>query len=338
MKIIIRTFKLKLKHTFTISRESHDIQPTLIVELQSEGFSGFGEATSNPYYNITVDSMRAHLEAIIPFIESHNDETPEEFWDAASALLKNDMFALCALDMAYNDLYAKKKGKKLYELWGNSPLHNPKTDYTIGIDKLDKMVMKLKEMPWPIYKIKLGTKDDIAIVTELRKHTDARFRIDANCSWTVTETINNAIALKKLGVEFLEQPMKADQWAAHKEVFKHSVLPIIADESCIIEEDVAKCHNHFHGVNIKLVKCGGLTPARRMIAEAKQYGMKTMVGCMTESTIGISAIAHLLPELDYVDMDGALLLSEDIATGVTITDGIIHYADSNGIGASLINR
>jgi L-alanine-DL-glutamate epimerase-like enolase superfamily enzyme len=338
MKIIIRTFKLQLKHTFTISRESHDIQPTLIVELQSEGFSGFGEATSNPYYNITVDSMRANLEAIIPFIESHNDETPEEFWDSASALLKNDMFALCALDMAYNDLYAKKKGKKLYELWGNSPLHNPKTDYTIGIDKLDKMVMKLKEMPWPIYKIKLGTKDDIAIVTELRKHTDARFRIDANCGWTVSETINNAIALKKLGVEFLEQPMKADQWAAHKEVFKHSVLPIIADESCIIEEDVAKCHNHFHGVNIKLVKCGGLTPARRMIAEAKHYGMKTMVGCMTESTVGISAIAHLLPELDYVDMDGALLLSEDIATGVTITDGIVHYADSNGIGASLINQ
>ncbi|WP_281225847.1 dipeptide epimerase [Flavobacterium aquiphilum] len=338
MKIIIRTFKLQLKHTFTISRESHDIQPTLIVELQSDGFSGFGEATSNPYYNITVDSMRANLESIIPFIESHNDETPEEFWDSAHALLKHDMFALCALDMAYNDLYAKKKGKKLYELWGNSPLHNPKTDYTIGIDKIDKMVMKLKEMPWPIYKIKLGTKDDIAIVTELRKHTDARFRIDANCSWTVSETINNAIALKKLGVEFLEQPMKADQWAAHKEVFKHSVLPIIADESCIVEEDVAKCHNHFHGVNIKLVKCGGLTPARRMIAEAKQLGMKTMVGCMTESTIGISAIAHLLPELDYVDMDGALLLSEDIATGVTITDGIIHYADGNGIGAELIKH
>ncbi len=337
MKIIIRTFNLKLKHTFTISRESHDIQPTLIVELQSEGFSGFGEATSNPYYKSTVDSMRTNLEAITPFIESNKDASPEEFWDSAYALLKNDMFSLCALDMAYNDLYAKKKGKKLYELWGSSPLHNPKTDYTIGIDTMDKMVLKLKEMPWPIYKIKLGTKDDIAIVTQLRKHTNAIFRIDANCGWTVKETINNAVVLKKLGVEFLEQPMKADQWAAHKEVFKHSVLPIIADESCIIEQDVAKCHNHFHGVNIKLVKCGGLTPARRMIAEAKQLGMKTMVGCMTESTVGISAIAHLLPQLDYVDMDGALLLSEDIATGVTITDGIVHYAAGNGIGAVLKN-
>ena len=337
MKIIIRTFNLQLKHTFTISRESHDMQPTLIVELQSDGYSGFGEATSNPYYHITVDSMRKNLEAIIPFIESISNETPEVFWHNSSRLLVNDMFALCALDMAYNDLYAKKKGEKLYDLWGKSPKQNPKTDYTIGIDSIGKMVAKMKEMPWPIYKIKLGTHEDIAIVTELRKHTNAIFRIDANCGWTVSETINNAVALKNLGVEFLEQPLKADDWTSHKEVFTHSVLPIIADESCIIEEDVAKCHNHFHGVNIKLVKCGGLTPARRMIAEAKKLGMKTMVGCMTESSVGISAIAHLLPELDYVDMDGSLLLSQDIATGVTIKNGVIEYSKVNGTGVSLNN-
>jgi L-alanine-DL-glutamate epimerase-like enolase superfamily enzyme len=198
------------------------------------------------------------------------------------------------------------------------------------------MVSKMQELPWPIYKIKLGTKEDIAIVKELRKHTDAIFRIDANCGWDVEETINNAIELKKLGVEFLEQPMKADDWEAHKEVFKHSVLPVIADESCIIEEDVAKCFNHFHGVNVKLVKCGGLTPGKRMIEEAKKLGLKTMVGCMTESTVGISAIAHLLPQLDYVDMDGALLLAQDIATGVTIKKGVIHYSDLNGTGVTLI--
>jgi L-Ala-D/L-Glu epimerase len=335
MKLIIRTFDLQLKHTFTISRESYDVQPSLIVELQSEGFSGFGEATSNPYYNITVASMKQNLEKIIPFIESITNETPDEFWDKAHSLLKNDMFSLCALDIAYSDLYARKKGKKLYELWGYSINKNPKTDYTIGIDSIEKMVSKMKELPWPIYKIKLGTKEDIAIITELRKHTDAVFRIDANCGWTVTETINNAIELKKLGVEFLEQPLKADNWEGHKEVFKHSVLPIIADESCIIEEDVAKCHTYFHGINIKLVKCGGLTPARRMIGEAKKLNMKTMVGCMTESTVGISAIAHLLPELDFVDMDGALLLSKDIATGITITDGIIKYSELNGIGVTL---
>lgn len=336
MKLIIRNFDLKLKHTFTISRESHDIQPSIIVELQSDGLSGFGEATSNPYYKITVDTMRANLEKIIPFLETITDETPEEFWDKAHPFLQDDLFSLCAVDLAFNDLYARKKGKKLYDLWGYSINQNPKTDYTIGIDSVEKMVAKMIEMPWPIYKIKLGTKNDIAIVTELRKHTNAIFRIDANCGWSLQETLDNAIELKKLDVEFLEQPMKAGNFDDYKIAFRESALPMIADESCISESDVAKCKDHFHGVNIKLVKCGGLTPARRMIKEAKSLGLKTMVGCMTESTVGISAIAHLLPELDYVDMDGALLLSEDIATGVTIIDGVTYYSDLNGTGVTLL--
>lgn len=335
MELILRAYDLKLKHTFTISRESIDMQPSLIVELKSDGFSGYGEATSNPYYKTTVPVMMADLNKIRTIIESTTDETPEMFWAKIHPYLKEDMFALCALDMAYNDLYARKKGKKLYELWDYTIDKNPLTDYTIGIASIEKMVAKMKELPWPIYKIKLGTKEDIEIVTELRKHTDATFRIDANCGWGVEETINNAVALKKLGVEFLEQPMKADNWEGHKEVFKHSVLPVIADESCIIEEDVAKCHNHFHGVNVKLVKCGGLTPGRRMIQQAKSLGLKTMVGCMTESSVGISAIAHLLPQLDYVDMDGSLLLAEDIATGVTIKDGVISYSELNGTGVTL---
>ena len=337
MQVIFRIFNLKLKHPFTISRESRTVQPSLIVELQSDGLSGFGEATSSVYYKRTVDSMKHNLEKIIPFIESATNETPEEFWLKAHHFLKDDMFALCALDMAYTDLYARKKGKKLYKFWGYSTNNNPMTDYTIGIDTIEKMVSKIKELPWPIYKIKLGTNDDIAIVKELRKHTNAIFRIDANCGWTVSEALQNAIELKKLGVEFLEQPLKADNWEGHKRLFKNAVLPIIADESCIIEEDVAKCYNHFHGVNIKLVKCGGLTPARRMIAVAKQLGMKTMVGCMTESTVGISAIAHLLPELDFVDMDGGLLLADDIATGITINNGVIEYSELNGTGVTLLS-
>jgi L-alanine-DL-glutamate epimerase-like enolase superfamily enzyme len=335
MELILRAYELKLKHTFTISRESIDIQPSLIVELRSDGFSGYGEATSNPYYKTTVPVMIDDLNKIRSIIESTTDVTPEAFWAKIHPYLKEDMFALCALDMAYSDLYARKKGKKLYELWEYTTDKNPLTDYTIGIASIEKMLSKMRELPWPIYKIKLGTQEDIDIVKRLRKHTDAIFRIDANCGWGVEETIKNAISLKKLGVEFLEQPMKADNWEGHKEVYKHSVLPIIADESCIIEEDVAKCHNHFHGVNIKLVKCGGLTPGRRMIQQAKALGMKTMVGCMTESSVGISAIAHLLPELDYVDMDGALLLSEDIATGITIKDGVISYSELNGTGVTL---
>lgn len=337
MKLVIRTYNLTLKHPFTIARESHTVQPSLIVELQSEGYSGFGEATSNPYYKITVHSMQQNLEKVLPFIESVKKETPEEFWQKAHQFLQHDMFALCALDMAYNDWYARKQGKKLYELWGYSIAKNPLTDYTIGIDTIEKMVSKMKELPWPIYKIKLGTPEDIAIVKELRQHTDAIFRIDANCAWTVSESLHNAIELKKIGVEFLEQPLQADNWEGHKELFEKSVLPIIADESCIVEVDVTKCYHYFHGVNIKLVKCGGLTPARRMISNAKKLGLKTMVGCMTESTVGISAIAHLLPDLDFADMDGGLLLAKDIATGITLKEGVIHYSDLNGTGVTLLS-
>lgn len=335
MELILKAYDLKLKHTFTISRKSIDVQPCVIVTLKDGKFSGFGEASSNPYYNITVPMMIADLEKIRPIIESSGTETPEGFWAKIHPYLKDNLFALCALDNAYNDLYARKKGKKLYELWHYSTEKNPLTDYTIGIAPIEKMVAKMKELPWPIYKIKLGTQEDIAIVNTLREHSNAIFRIDANCGWGVDETINNSIALKKLGVEFLEQPLPANDWEGHKEVFKHSALPVIADESCIKEEDVALCFNHFHGVNIKLAKCGGLTPGRRMIQEAKRLGLRTMAGCMTESTVGISAIAQLLPQLDYVDMDGPLLLSEDIASGVSLEFGKINYADGNGTGVQL---
>jgi len=307
----------------------------MIVELKEGDFSGYGEATSNPYYNITVPVMMNDLNAVKNIIEENSDLTPEDFWAKMYPHLKHNMFALCALDLTYNDLYARKKGKKLYDLWGYDISLNPMTNYTIGISSIEKMVEKMTELPWPIYKIKLGTKDDIKIVTELRKHTNAIFRIDANCGWGVEETLKNAIALKELGVEFLEQPMKADAWDDHKEAYQKSVLPIIADESCQVEADVAKCHNHFHGVNVKLVKCGGLTAARRMLVHAKELGMKRMVGCMTESSVGISAIAHLLPLLNYVDMDGPLLLAEDIATGVTMNNGVVSYSDLNGTGVTL---
>jgi len=335
MELRLRAYDLKLKHTFRISRKSIDFQPSLIVELRDGDFSGFGEATSNPYYNITIEILQNDIEQIRNLVEDTNNETPDEFWNKISPFLSNNPFALCALDNAYHDLYARKKGKKLYELWNYDISNNPLTNYTIGIGTIENMIAKMEELPWPIYKIKLGTPEDIAIVTELRKHSDAVFRVDANCAWTVDETLANAEILKNLNVEFIEQPLKANDWEGQREVFKNSVLPVIADESCITESDVAKCHNHFHGVNIKLMKCGGITPGKRMIAEAKKLGLKTMVGCMTESTVGISAIAHLLPELDYVDMDGALLLSEDIASGVTIKNGKTFYPERTGTGVIL---
>lgn len=336
MKLILRRFDLPLRHTFTISYDSRDTQETLIVELQEGSFSGYGEATANPYYGVTVEGMMDVLEKLRPVIEKYTLESPQVFWGYMQPYLKDHSFAQCALDMAANDLYGKKLGKPLYQLWGLTTEKTPLTNYTIGIDSIEKMVSKMNEMPWPLYKIKLGTKDDVAIIQELRKHTDATFRVDANCAWGVEETLHNAAIFAKLDVEFIEQPLKADNLAGMKEVFSQSVLPLVADESCIEEKDVAKCYGHFHGINIKLVKCGGLTPARRMIAEAKKLGMKVMVGCMTESSVGISAIAQLLPMLDYVDMDGALLLKEDIARGVTIHDGKVSYPATNGTGVELL--
>lgn len=335
MKLIFHPFDLKLRHTFKIFHGAHDIQKSLIVELQEGAISGYGEATANPYYGITVENMMEDLEKLRGKIENFNLNDPTELWNELHPSLKKNHFALCALDIALNDLYGKLKGKPLYKLWGLKAENLPLTNYTIGIDTIEKMVEKLQEKPWPLYKIKLGTKEDVKIIKELRKHTNSLFRVDANCAWEVDEAIENSKELRKLNVEFIEQPLNAEDWTGMKVLFEKSALPLVADESCQLEEDVEKCKDHFHGINIKLTKCGGLTPARRMIDMGRKYGMKIMVGCMTESSVGISAIAQLLPLLDYVDMDGALLLDYDVAEGVTIEDGAVTLPDKNGTGVSL---
>lgn len=318
LRLRMQAYNLELAHSFGISRERYDTQDTLIAALERGGSTGYGEATSNPYYGITLVSMQQEIEAARPAIEAHGSTPPEDFYRLLEQLDLSH-FARCALDLAYNDLYGKELGKPLYEIWGTEARNLPVTNYTIGLDSPEVMVAKMLERPWPVYKIKLGTDQDVSLVRELRRHTDAVFRVDANCAWTTSETIENARALKQLGVEFIEQPLKADDWSGMERVAHHSVLPIMADESCIVEQDVERCGLHFNGINIKLTKCGGLTPARRMIRHARQLGLKVMVGCMTESSVGISAIAQLLPQLDYVDMDGALLLKEDIARGVWIS-------------------
>ncbi|MBA4744353.1 MAG: dipeptide epimerase [Muricauda sp.] len=336
MQITLKKYTLQLAHTFTISRESRDEQDTLIVCLSLNGQTGYGEATSNPYYKITIEGMMAEIEAVRNQIEGYTFETPENFYEHLESLNLHK-FTLCALDLAANDLYGKLKGKPLYEIWGTNTDKYPITNYTIGIDTIEKMVAKLQKKPWPVYKIKLGTSDDVAIVRELRKHTNSIFRIDANCAWGPEETIKNAPLLKELGVEFLEQPLKADNWEGMAMVKEQSALPIIADESCIVESDVEQCGPYFHGINIKLTKCGGLTPARRMIKKGKELGLQLMVGCMTESTVGISAIAQLLPQLDYVDMDGAMLLKGDIAKGVEILEnGKVIFPELPGSGIELL--
>ncbi len=193
----------------------------------------------------------------------------------------------------------------------------------------------MKETPWPIYKIKLGTENDVDIITELRKHTKSLFRIDANAAWEAGEALEKIKAFKELDVEFVEQPLAKDDWEGMKYLYEHSPLPLIADESCVFEQDVEKCNGYFHGINIKLTKCSGITPALRMIDKARGFNMKVMVGCMNESSIGTAAIAQLLPLLDYVDMDGPLLLGRDVAKGVKFDYGKIIYSEGNGLGVSV---
>lgn len=336
MKLSFSVRDLPLKHTFTIAHQSRDVQDTIIVKLEDDDFFGLGETTTNPFYGMTAENIGNRLEAAKELVEKGEWKNPEELWEMGSAIFADNPFAQCALDMAAWDIFTKKKGKKLYEYLGLDPKNIPLTNFTIGIDTIEKMVAKMKEVDWPLYKIKLGTDHDLDIIRELRKHTNSRFRIDANCAWTAEQAIRNSEELAKLNVEFMEQPLGKDDLEGMKEVYQYSKLPVIADESCIVESDVKKCHGLFHGINVKLVKAGGITPGLRMIHEAKSLGMKTMVGCMTESSVGITAIAHIAPLLDYVDMDGAMLLSKDIAKGVEITPEQITFPESNGIGAVLI--
>lgn len=337
MDLTLHQFDLPLRHPFTISRETVHVKRTLIVELTEDGVSGFGEATVHDYYGYTIENMTKSLLAVRGQIESGPPLDPPALWDQLDKTLRNNRGAQCALDEAAHDLWGKRAGLPVHAMWGLDPQSMPLTSYTIGIDTIEVMVDKMREFPgWPIYKIKLGTSRDAEIVRELRRHTDAVFRVDANCGWSLEETRKNAVLLQSLGVEFIEQPLPADDWQGIAALEAECALPLIADESCVGPTDVDRCCEYFDGINIKLIKCGGLTPARRMIARARQLGRKVMVGCMTESSVGISAVAQLLPLVDYADVDGALLLDRDIASGVTVERGAVRFPQENGCGVRLL--
>lgn len=395
MRMTLRPFAVPLRHVFTISRGSTALYRGILVELQQDGVSGYGEAGESDYYDVTIENMIAALESVRDLVERWRLEAPESLkeclpansstipaplagpddpdgtkrpslpganwtqapprggagkqatplalgppeslWESLAATLASNRFAQCALDTAAHDLWGKLWGSPVWRLWGLTPAHAlPPSDYTIGLDSLEVMVAKLCEFPdWPVYKIKLGCDQDLEIVAELRKHTAAVFRVDANCAWTYEETLEKAFRLRDLGVELIEQPLPPDRWDQMRQLYRRSPLPLIADESCQTEADVEPCLESFHGINVKLVKCGGLTPARRILMRAKQLGLRTMIGCMTETSIGISAAAQLLSLVDYADLDGALLLAEDIASGVTIERGRVILPSEPGCGVRL---
>jgi L-alanine-DL-glutamate epimerase-like enolase superfamily enzyme len=332
MKVQYWPHSLKFRHPFTISKGTKTHQPTLIVELEHFGIKGYGEAPAIAYYNIPVEKMIEDLEGKKAFVEKFAFTDPERYWHYLHHLFPQNHFLVCALDIAAWDLFGKMKGKQLYELWNGDIAGNPICDYTIGIDSVEKMVAKMKEKPWPIYKIKVGTADDIAIVKALRDNTNATLRVDANAAWNLDTALALIPQLAALGVELVEQPLAKDDWEGMKILYRESSLPLYADESCVVETDVERCRGHFHGINIKLTKCSGITPARRMIGKARELDLKIMIGCMNESTVGSAAIAHLLPFIDQVDMDGPLLLEEDLATGIGYDFGKISYSGQPGLG------
>ena len=332
MKVQYKIFQLPFKHPFTISKGTKTHQPTFITELELFGHKGLGEAPAISYYNIPVEKMESDLLAKKLFVEKFAFTEPDRYWHYLHHLFPKNNFLVCALDIAAWDIYGKMKRKPLYKFWSNSLENLPITDYTIGIDTIEKMVEKMIEKPWPVYKIKLGTENDIGIIENLRKHTNAVFRIDANAAWQADEALEKIKVFKDLGVEFIEQPLAKDDWEGMRKLFAESPLPLLADEACVYEADVKKCHGYFHGINIKLTKCSGITPALRMIKEARSLDMKIMVGSMNESSIGSAAVMHLLPLIDYVDMDGPMLLKEDLATGINFDFGKVIFPEGNGLG------
>ncbi|TBM98866.1 dipeptide epimerase [Hyunsoonleella flava] len=328
--------KLILEYPFSISRYTVYEQDTLIVSITNGEVSGYGEATVNPYYASTIENLKRSVESVNAMFQDNIGIHPVKLWELIEPKLLDNYFALSAIDCAYWDFYARLKKKTLRSFWSETTSKLPLTNYTIGIDDIPVMVSKIRQNPWPIYKIKLGIDNDLEIIKALRAVTKSVFRIDANCAWGVEETIEKSKVLKDLGVEFIEQPLKADSLEAMAYVKQHSKLPIMADESCQRLEDVNPCGNVFHGINIKLMKCGGITPALKMIEKARALHLKVMVGCMTESTIGISNLVQIAPLLDYIDADGAMLLKNDVATGVNFKNGAIIYPKGFGSGSTLL--
>jgi L-alanine-DL-glutamate epimerase-like enolase superfamily enzyme len=326
------SFELPFEYPFTIAKGTKTHQPTLIVSLGLRHWTGYGEAPAIHYYGVSVEDMLAALQAKRAAIERYALTDPQRFWHFLHHLFPGNNFLIAALDIAGWDLFAQMRNAPLRRLLGISSDGVPPTDYTLGADTADKMIDKVKAHPWPLYKIKMTKADDISLLEALRSQTDSVFRIDANEAFSFDDAKKILPELKKLGVQLVEQPLAKGEWEAMKELKSISDIALFADESCVQEQDVARCADAFDGINIKLTKCGGITPALRMIAEARQRGLKIMLGSMNESSIGTAAMVHLSPLVDELDADGPLLLSEDIADGLRYENTRISTAQRPGLG------
>lgn len=340
MALDLRVARLdvRLREPFRVSREAYQVQHAVVIALVDGDDFGLGEATAFSVYGVSVDSLLRAFERCRDVLAGWDFHHPTGLLQSLEPSLGSDPFALCALDVAAHDLWAKRAEQPLYRCLQLDQRLAPPSSMSIGLGDAEVMAAKVKAVAdWPILKIKLGAANVVPLIERLRRETDAVFRVDANCSWTVDETIRNSRALRALGVESIEQPLPRSAWDEMAEVRRGSVLPVLADESCCVEADLESCAESFDGVNIKLMKCGGLRPALRMIEKARGLGLQVQLGCMPETSIGASAIAHLAPAVDGVDMDSITVLAEDVAIGATLDRGAIAIPDVPGLGLSQIS-
>ena len=332
MRIVSQITDLQLQHPFKIARRATDAYRQ-VISVEIDG--GIGETAPARFYGETVQTVRAALEVLEPELPDDLDAI-HDVMATVEATLGGNYAAKSAIDMALYDRLGKKLGVPLYQLWGLNPHKTPYTSFTIGLDEPEVMAAKTKqaEEAYPILKVKLGTPRDIEIIQALRDVTDKPIYVDANTAWTPKEAVRKIRELARYGVELIEQPTKPNDLAGLKFVRDHSELPIIADESVKRASDIPMLAECVDGINIKLVKCGGLLEAHRMIHVARTHGLRVMIGCMIESSLGITAAAHLTPLVDYADLDGNLLIVNDPYIGVTLDKGKLILPEHPGIGVT----
>jgi L-alanine-DL-glutamate epimerase-like enolase superfamily enzyme len=321
--------ELELTHTFRLARGASDVRQTLVLELGEEGLMGLGEAAPIDRYDQDCASAARAAEAMAQHLTS-----PLAYDSAASSVaVPGEVAAEAAMDMAVCDLAGKKLGVPLYELMGIDPRQAPVTSFTIGMDTPEVMEAKVREAgEYEVLKIKMGSDEDRQILEAVRGVTDRPLRVDANEGWTLEGAQSRLEWLESMGVELVEQPLPAGQLEEMRELRRLSPLPLFADESVYRAADIPRLAGAFDGINIKLMKCGGLGEARRMIAVARAHGMQVMLGCMVESSLAITAAAHLSPLVDFADLDGNLLIDNDPFVGVTVKGGRLVLPEGPGLG------
>jgi L-Ala-D/L-Glu epimerase len=331
---------VQTRHPFVIARGGSSEWRVVWVRLiTSDGLEGWGEAAPSRFYGETAETVLAALERLRPIIESADPWDIESTERAMLAALRFNAAARCGVSAALHDLQGKRLGVPLWKLWGLTPAESPRSSFTIAIaaddDTLRARVHEALAAGYPILKVKLGSDRDRRIMQLVRDEApNAILRVDANAAWTPKHTLLMAPLLQELCVEFIEQPLPPQDIDGLRFVRDRCALPIVADESCLVASDVAKLAGVVDGVNLKLAKCGSLREAVRIIHAARAHGMLVMAGCMIETSLGITAAAHLAPMLDAVDLDGAALLRDDPFSGATITNGVVALPTAPGLGVT----